>query len=240
MSNARIPRLAGIARTAGIAGAAAFLAVAAVAGCARQWPADPGAPDRWQLVTGPLNLVPGQSQGRMVSAFAYASERVRPPSCDGVGEDDCAFYEDRLGRHLPARLAVTCWDPRGDRSGTIDVTFTPSRPVLDNPGLHPRSWEGWVLDFDGPAGPRDVIVDNGGQIALADGFVPFVDRPGQVGESLDYLRERAGRDDAEVTVTATFAEDEARAPLQWRFKLDGGSGAGERLRAVLENCGRRW
>ena len=139
-----------------LASAVALVAVAAVAvSCARQWPAEPPDMHEWQLTTGPMNLLPGQAAGRSTTAFAYAQQRPSPPICDGLGEDDCQQYVGKYGRHLPARLSVTCWDEDADGEGSIDITFTPSRPVLDYTRWHPRSWSGWGLDFDGDSGPKD-------------------------------------------------------------------------------------
>ena len=85
-----------------------------VPGCARQWPAEPPEAHQWQLTTAPMNLVPMQEAGRVTTAFAYARQRPSPPSCDGLGADDCEEYRARFGRQLPARLDVTCWDEDDD------------------------------------------------------------------------------------------------------------------------------
>lgn len=234
------PRTPG--RVAALAVAAAMaLTVAATASCARQWPAEPPDAHQWQLTTGPLNLVPQRVAGRMLAAFAYAQQRPSPSSCDGIGEDDCEDYAGRYGRHLPARLAVACWDPDSDGRGEIDITFTPSRPILDDPRLHPRTWGGWGLDFDGDSGPDDVLVGfNDDSPGLIDGFVAFVPGERLIERALRYFSETAGGEHAELRVVATFPDSDGSPPLEWRFDLGAESMADERIRHVAENCGRVW
>ena len=230
-------------RVAALAAATLAVAVAMLAAaCARQWPAEPPDAHEWQLTTGPLNLEPQRDAGRVITAFAYAQQRPRPPDCDGLGVDDCAAYASRYGTQLPARLSVACWDEDADREGEIDITFTPSRPVLDHPGWHPRSWGGWKLDFDGDSGARDVVVgaQDDGRLALVDGFVAYLPGERLVGLALDYFRGAVGTADAQLQVTALFPEDDGSAPLTWMFDIGAGSEAAERLRHVVENCGRVW
>ena len=218
------------------------LALLLVPGCARQWPAEPPEAHQWQLTTGPMNLVPMQEAGRVTTAFAYARQRPSPPSCDGLGVDDCEEYRGRYGRQLPARLDVTCWDEDDDGEGAIDITFTPSRPILDHPGWHPRSWSGWGFDFDGDGGPKDVFVGalDDGRLGLVDGFVAFVPGERLIGRSLRFLGETAGGENAQLRVIATFHESDGSTPLEWGFDLSAESMADERIRHVVENCGRVW
>lgn len=212
-----------------------------VASCSRPWPAEPPDAHEWQLMVAPANLVPERPAGTAVAAFAFAEERPRPPSCDGIGEDDCADYETRYGRQLPARLTVTCWDPDSDGEGFLDITFTPSRPLLDDPDLHPRRWAGWELDFDGDDGPRDVIMElEEDGSSLVDGFVAHVRGEQDTDRAVTYLRWITGQDGAELRVIAVFPEPDGGAPLEWRFRLDADSKAGERLRHVVEYCGGVW
>ena len=210
--------------------------------CARQWPAEPPDASQWQLATAPLNLVPGQEAGRTITAFAYARQRPSPPSCDGLGIDDCEQYVTEYGRQLPARLNVTCWDDDDDGEGSIDITFTPSRPVLDYPPWHPRAWAGWGLDFDGDGGSRDVFVGalSDGRLSLVDGFVLVVPGEQLVGRSLRFFSETAGSQDVQLRVVATFHEQDGSAPLEWQFDIGSESLADEHIRHVVENCGRVW
>lgn len=221
----------------------AVLAVLVVTtACARQWPAEPPEAHEWQLSTAPLNLVPLQKAGRVITAFAYAQQRPSPPSCDGLGLDDCEQYRGQYGRQLPARLDITCWDEDDDGTGDIDITLTPSRPILDQPGWHPRDWSGWGLDFDGDSGPKDVFVGamGDGSLGLTDGFVAFVSEERLIGRALRYFSETAGGEDAQLRVIATFSERDGRTPLEWHFDLGVESMAQERIRHVVENCGRVW
>ncbi len=216
-------------------------AVTVVASCSRPWPAEPPEAHEWQLLVAASNLVPERAAGTVVAAFAFAEERPRPPSCDGIGEDDCADYEARYGRQLPARLTVACWDPDSDGEGLLDITFTPSRPLLDDPDLHPRRWAGWELDFDGDDGPRDVIMElKEDGSSLVDGFVAHVPGEQDTDRAVTYLRWIAGQDNAELRVIAVFPEPDGGAPLEWRFRLDADSKADERLRHVVESCGGVW
>ena len=212
------------------------------AACARQWPAEPPEAHEWQLSTAPMNLLPQRAAGRVLAAFAYAQQRPSPTSCDGIGEDDCGGYADRYGHQLPARLAVACWDPDSDGRGEIDITFTPSRPILDDPRLHPQAWGGWGLDFDGDSGPKDILVGlgDGSPGQLVDGFVAFVPGEQLVERAMRYFSETAGGEDAELRVVATFPESDGSPPLEWRFDLRAESKADERIRHVVENCGRVW
>lgn len=215
-------------------------AMVAVASCSRPWPAEPPEAHEWQLLVASSNLLPEQEAGTVVAAYAFAAERPRLPSCDGIGENDCADYETRYGRQLPARLTVACWDPDSDGQG-LDITFTPSRPLLDDPNLHPRQWAGWELDFDGDDGNKDVIMElEEDGSSLRDGFVAYV--PGEQGTdtAVTYLRVIAGQDNAELRVIALFPEPDGGAPLEWRFRLDADSKARDRLRHVVENCGVVW
>ena len=232
----RVPR-----RTRGRLCAVIAIAVIAAA-CARQWPAEPPDVHQWQVTTGPLNLVPRQQSGRSITAFAYAWQRPNPPSCDGVGLDDCTAYVGQYGRHLPARLSVTCWDQDDDGQGAVDITFIPSRPILDYPQWHPRVWSGWGLDFDGDGGPKNVFAPaaEDGRLGLVDGFIPFVPGDELVGRTLRFFSETAGSEDAQLSVIATFPERDGSAPLEWRFDIGPGSLAHERVRHVVENCGRVW
>ena len=211
-------------------------------GCARQWPAEPPDAYQWQLATAPLNLVPGREAGRSITAFAYAWQRPSPPSCDGLGVDDCEQYVATHGRQLPARLSVTCWDDDDDGEGSIDITLTPSRPVLDYFPWHPRAWSGWGLDFDGDGGRRDVFVGAlpDGRLGLVDGFVLFVPGEQLVGRALSFFSETAGSEDAQLRVVATFPEQAGSAPLEWQFDIGAESLANEHIRHVVENCGRVW
>ena len=229
-------------RVAKLAAAAVAAAAVLATACARQWPAEPPDAHQWQLTTGPLNLEPQREAGRVITAFAYARQRPRPPSCDGLGVDDCTAYTATYGRQLPARLSVTCWDERADGEGGIDITFTPSRPVLDHPEWHPQAWGGWKLDFDGDSGAKDVVVGarDDGTLALVDGFVAFLPGERLVGLALDFFREAAGTEDAQLQVTALFPESDGSAPLTWLFDIGAESKAAERLRHVVENCGRIW
>ena len=221
----------------------ATVAVAVIAaGCARQWPAEPPDAYQWQLATAPLNLVPRQEAGRTITAFAYAWKRPSPPSCDGLGLDDCQQYVGQHGQQLPARLSVTCWDVNDDGEGSIEITLTPSRPILDYPPWHPRAWSGWGLDFDGDGGAKDVFVgaQPDGRLGLADGFVPFVPGEQLVGRTLRFFSESAGSEDAQLRVVATFPEQDGSAPLEWQFDIGTKSLADEYIRHVVENCGRVW
>ena len=210
--------------------------------CARPWPAEPPDPHQWQLTTGPLNLEPQREAGRAITAFAYAQQRPRPPSCDGLGLDDCAAYTSKYGRQLPARLSVTCWDENADGEGGIDITFIPSRPVLDHSEWHPRAWSGWKLDFDGDSGAKDVVVgaQNDARLALVDGFVAYVPGDRLTRRALDFFSEIAGTEGAQLRVVALFPERDGSAPLIWIFDIGTESKAAERLRHVVENCGRVW
>ena len=214
------------------------------AGCARQWPAEPPDPYQWQLATAPLNLVPRQEAGRTITAFAYAWQRPSPPSCDGLGLDDCERYVAEYGQQLPARLSITCWDDDDDGAGSIDITLTPSRPVLDYSPWHPRAWAGWQLDFDGDGGSKDVFAgalpDDPTRVGLIDGFVPFVPGEQLVGRVLRFFSETAGTMDAQLRVLAIFPEEDGSAPLEWRFDIGATSLADENIRHVVENCGRVW
>lgn len=230
-------------RVAALAVAAVMaLTVAATAACARQWPAEPPDPHQWQLTTGPLNLVPQKEAGRTIAAFAYAQQRPRPPSCDGLGADDCEDYELKYWRQLPARLSVTCWDENAEGDGELDITFTPSRPVLDHPEWHPYAWSGWELDFDGDSGRRDVRVgvQDGERLSLVDGFVVFVPGERLVRRALGFFRDIAGTEGAQLRVLALFPERDGSAPLIWIFDIGAESKAAEHLRHVVENCGRTW
>lgn len=230
-------------RVAGLAAGTLALAVAMLAAaCARQWPAEPPDAHEWQLTTGPLNLEPQREAGRAITAFAYAQQRPRPPSCDGLGADDCTAYTSAYGRQLPARLSVTCWDEDADGVGGIDITFAPSRPVLDHPAWHPQAWGGWKLDFDGDAGGRDVVVgaQDDGRLALVDGFVAYLPGEHLVGLALGFFREATGTEGTQLQVTALFPEADGSAPLTWLFDIGTESKADERLRHVVENCGRVW
>ena len=226
-----------------LARVAVLIAATALAvSCARQWPAEPPDMNEWQLTTGPMNLLPQQAAGRSTTAFAYAQQRPNPPSCDGLGEDDCQEYVGKYGRQMPAQLSVTCWDENADGEGSIDISFMPSRPVLDYARWHPRAWSGWGLDFDGDSGPRDVFVgaQNGDGLALVDGFVAFVPGERLVGRVLRFFSDTAGTADASLQVVATFPDRDGSAPLQWRFDISAESKAEERIRHVVENCGRAW
>ena len=219
------------------------LTAVATAACARQWPAEPPDAHQWQLTTGPLNLVPEQEAGRAITAFAYAQQRPRPPSCDGLGADDCEDYELRYGRQLPARLSVTCWDGDADGDGELDITFIPSRPVLDHPEWHPYAWSGWKLDFDGDGGPSDVLMgvqDGEERLSLVDGFVAFVPGERLVRRALGFFSEFAGSEGAQLQVVGLFPERDGSAPLIWIFDIGAESQATDRLRHVVENCGRVW
>ena len=239
-------------RTQWLLSVGALVATAALtASCARQWPAEPPDVYEWQLTTAPLNLLPAVAAGRTTTAFAYARERPEPPACDGVGLDDCDEYVGKYGRQLPARLSITCWDDNADGEGPIDITFAPSRPVLDYPSWHPRSWSGWVLDFDGDGGPNDVAVDasDNGELSLVDGFIAYVPGDGLVEDALGYFSETAGNVAASLLVRATFPEQDAvddlgeaivRPPLEWSFDLSPESKAADRIRHVVEICGRDW
>ena len=230
MSNSKPIRLAALAA-----------AVVMVVSCSRPWPAEPPDAHEWQLMVAPANLVPERPAGTAIAAFAFAQERPRPPSCDGVGADDCEEYETRYGRQLPARLTVACWDHDSDGEGSLDITFTPSRPLLDDPDLHPRAWAGWELDFDGDSGPRDVIVElNDDESTLVDGFVARVPGERDTARAVRFLRETAGQDGAELRVIAVFSESDGSSPLKWRFRLDPQSKAEERIRHVVESCGGVW
>ena len=221
---------------------AAVLALVLAAACARQWPAEPPDPQQWQLATAPLNLVPRQQAGRTITAFAYAWQRPNPPSCDGLGLDDCDQYIERYGQQLPARLDVTCWDDDDDGEGVIDITLSLSRPILDYTEWHPRGWSGWGFDFDGDSGPRDIFVgaQEDGRLALVDGFVPYVPGERLVQRFLDHFSDTAGGEDTQLQVVATFDEREGSAPLEWRFDISTESLADEHVRHVVENCGRVW
>ena len=230
-------------RTQWLLGLGALVATAAlITSCARQWPAEPPDIYEWQLTTAPLNLLPAEAAGRATSAFAYARERPNPPACDGVGLDDCEQYIGKYGRHLPARLSITCWDKDPDGEGSIGINFAPSRPVLDYPSWHPRGWSGWVLDFDGDGGPKDVTVSaaDNGVLSLVDGFIAFVPGEGLVGDAIGYFRETAGLEGASLTVLATFPEQDESAPLEWSFDLGVESKAADRIGHVVEICGRPW
>ncbi len=220
---------------------APLMAAVVVVSCSRPWPAEPPDAHEWQLMVAPANLVPAQTAGTTVAAFAFAEERPRLPACDGVGEDDCEGYVSRYGQHLPARLSVACWDSDSDGEGSLDMTFTPSRPLLDDPDLHPRRWAGWELDFDGDSGPRDVIMalDVDGS-SLVDGFVAHVPGEQNIDTAVRFLRRTAGQDGAELRVIAVFPEPDGSAPLEWRFRLDPRSKADERIRHVVEICGGVW
>ena len=220
--------------------AALATAAAAVVSCSRPWPAEPPDAYEWQLMVAPANLVPEQTAGTAIAAFAFARERPRPPACDGVGEDDCADYVSLYGRQLPARLTVACWDHDSDGEGAMDITFTPSRALLDDPDLHPRGWSGWGLDFDGDSGPRDVIMELHDDGSLVDGFVARVPGEHHTARAVSFFRQTAGQDRAELRVSAVFPESEGGNPLEWRFRLDSESKADERIRHVVENCGGVW
>jgi hypothetical protein len=216
-------------------------AAAVVVSCSRPWPAEPPDAHEWQLMVAPANLVPEQTAGTAVAALAFAQERPRPPACDGIGEDDCADYLGRYGRQLPARLTVACWNHNTDGEGALDITFTPSRPLLDDPGLHPSGWSGWGLDFDGDSGDRDVIMEmNDDGSSLRDGFVAYVPGGQRTDTAVTYFRQTARQDGAELRVFAFFPESEGGNPLEWRFRLDPQSRADERIRHVVENCGGVW
>ena len=147
----------------------------------------------------------------------------------------------RYGSQLPARLTVACWDHDSDGDGALDITFTPSRPLLDDPDLHPRGWSGWRLDFDGDGGPRDVILElNDDGSSLRDGFVAHVPGEQETDIAVRFFRVTAGQDGAELRVIAVFPESEGGNPLEWRFRLDPQSKADERIRLVVENCGGVW
>ena len=216
-------------------------AAVAVVSCSRPWPAEPPDAHEWQLMVAPANLVPEQTAGTAIAAFAFAQERPRPPACDGVGEDDCSDYVSRYGRQLPARLTVACWDHDSNGEGALDITFTPSRALLDDPDLHPRGWSGWGLDFDGDSGPRDVIMElNDDGSSLVDGFIVRVSGEHDTARAVSFLRQTAGQDSVELRVSAVFPEAEGGNPLEWRFRLDSQSKADERIRHVVESCGGVW
>lgn len=239
----RYTRRRASSRSAVLAAVTVMAAAALVTtACARQWPAEPPDAHHWQLTTGPLNLTPRQEAGRAITAFAYARQRPRPPSCDGLGDDDCTAYTSTYGSQLPGRLSVTCWDVDADGASGIDITFTPSRPVLDHPEWHPQAWSGWKLDFDGDSGAKDIVVgaQDDGRLALTDGFVAFLPGERLVELALGFFREAAGTEDAQLQVTAMFSEADGSAPLTWLFDISTESKAAERLRHVVENCGRVW
>ena len=73
--------------------------------------------------------------------------------------------------------------------------------------------------------------------SLVDGFVARVPGEHHTARAVNFFRQTAGQDRAELRVSAVFPESEGGNPLEWRFRLDSESKADERIRHVVENCG---
>ena len=53
-------------------------AAVVVVSCSRPWPAEPPDAHEWQLMVAPSNLVPEQTAGTAIAAFAFAQGAAPP------------------------------------------------------------------------------------------------------------------------------------------------------------------